>query len=151
MSESIAKQPRLRWAEGAAIVVFLAANIIVPLVWGDVFPFTTAPMFRDTPQAYSIYRVFTLTGEELPASDFLLHRIYDGNPPGYGVGIRPPATLADFGKVATADEIRRHVARYLTASLPMVEVVQEVIGPREDGSVGSITTNRVVVEREVIQ
>ena len=140
------EQPRLRVVEIVFILAFLAANVIVPGVWGDVYPFTTAPMFRDTPQAYCIYRVFTMEGKELPAADFLLQRIYDGNPPGYGVGIRPPATLADFGRVASEAEIREHVARQLAANqVAAVEIEQQIIGPRNDGSVGVVAMHRVHV------
>jgi hypothetical protein len=144
------QQPRMRWAEIVAILAFLAGNVIVPLVWGDVFPFTTAPMFRDTPQAYCIYRVFTTEGVELPAADFLLQRIYDGNPPGYGVGIQPPATLADFGRVASEAEIVSHVEQQLSAKeIAAVEIEQEVIGPKDNGSVGVVMTRKVRVERRV--
>ena len=147
MPTSIEQRPRLRTAEGIAIVGFLAANVIIPLVWGDVFPFTTAPMFRDTPQAYCIYHVFTTDGRELPAADFLLQRIYDGNPPGYGVGIQPPATLAEFGRVATAAEIEEHVRRHwkMHQDLETIEIEQQVIGPQNNGSVGLVASQRIKV------
>lgn len=119
--------------------LFLAANALVPLIWGDVYPFTTAPMFRDTPQHYCRYRVSGPEGE-LPVSDFLLQRIYDGNPPGYGVGIEPPPTLNVFGEVQSEAQVRAHVAQILRrrGGPEWVEVEQEVIGAVDAQRVGVV-------------
>jgi hypothetical protein len=81
-----------------AVGLLLAANAVVPLVWGDIYPFSSAPMFRDAPTRYANYRVYDPQGNELPsrhyaldkdktADPFLVGRVYDGNPVGYGVGI----------------------------------------------------------------
>ena len=79
-----------RWPLAAAGLL-LAANVVVPLLFGDVYPFTSAPMFRDCPGQCANYRVLAADGRELPAEEWLLSRVYDGNPVGYGVGVRPPA------------------------------------------------------------
>ncbi len=132
----------------------LLANIVVPLVWGDVYPFTSAPMFRDNPRQCCNYRVIGPDGEELPAEDWLCHRIYDGNPVGYGVGIRPPPILErEFGHVCTEDDIRAHATAMMRRAdnlgIDRVEIVQEIIGPLPDEPqrVGVIETKRIVVRR----
>ena len=96
----------------AAVGVFLAAHVVVPLVWGDLYPFTSAPMFRDKPVQYCNYHVFTPDGIELPQENWLVQRIYDGNPVGYGVGVTPPAVMEqEFGIVHEEREVREHIHR----------------------------------------
>ena len=132
----------------------LAANVVVPLIGGDVYPFTSAPMFRDCPGRCCNYRVIAADGSELPASDWLLQRVYDGNPLGYGVGVRPPEVIEkEFGVVADEAAVRGHVQRQL--ALPQhqrqawIEVVQEEIGPISgSGRVGVVATRRWRIERE---
>jgi hypothetical protein len=131
----------------------LLASVVVPLVWGDVFPFTSSPMFRDNPRQCCNYRVFGPDGEELPAEDWLCHRIYDGNPVGYGVGIQPPLVLEqEFGQVCSEEDVRSHfrqlVHRTDHLGLQYVEVVQEVIGPLDDERVGIVSTKRIRIDRE---
>jgi hypothetical protein len=145
------ERPELGWGPLAAAAL-LAANVVVPLVWGDVYPFTSAPMFRDNPRQCCNYRVFAPGGAELPADDWLCQRIYDGNPVGYGVGIQTPPILEQcFGDVHTEDQIRQHIERLLAderhKDLQSVEVVQEVIGPIDSERVGVVATHRFVVRR----
>ena len=135
-----------------AIALLLGANIIVPLLWGDVYPFTSAPMFRDCPRQCCNYHVYAADGKELPADDWLVQRIYDGNPVGYGVGVRPPAVIEqEFGIVHDEAAVRQHFMQQL--ALPRhqehayVEVVQEVIGPLDSGRVGVVETHRWKIER----
>jgi hypothetical protein len=142
---------KLGWGPIAAAML-LAANVVVPLALGDVYPFTSAPMFRDNPQACCNYRVLGPDGTELPAEEWLCQRIYDGNPLGYGVGIEPPAVIEQcFGDVHSEEHIREHIRRLLAEprhrELPYVEVVQEVIGPIDAERVGVTATNRFVVRR----
>jgi hypothetical protein len=143
----------LGWGPLAAGLLLLA-NVIVPLVWGDVYPFTSAPMFRDNPQACCNYRVLGPDGEELPAEDWLCHRIYDGNPLGYGVGRQPPPVLEQtFGEVHDEATVRAHIRELLTQPtrgyLPYVDVEQDIIGPLADDPerVGIRETRRWRVER----
>jgi hypothetical protein len=142
-------------------LLFAAANVLVPITLGDVYPFTIAPMFRDAPQAYANYRVFAPDGSKLadnsrrdldPAGTpdpFLLRRYYDGNPVGCGVGICPPQTLGDFGVVHTESYVRKHIAQHWPRdlALPYVEVEQEIIGPLDAQRVGVQKTTRWRVER----
>jgi hypothetical protein len=146
-------RPSLGWGPLVAGLLLLA-NVIVPLLWGDVYPFTSAPMFRDNPQACCNYRVLGPNGEQLPAEDWLCHRIYDGNPLGYGVGRQPPPVLEQtFGEVHDEATIRAHIRKLLLQPerdrLPYVEVEQDIIGPLRDDPerVGVQETRRFRVKR----
>src|SRR5438045_2716938 len=111
----------------ACCALFVAANLIVPLTLGDVYPFTVAPMFCDAPQAYCNYRVYGPGGELLadnstrqidPLSKpdpFCLRRYYDGNPTGLGVGVCPPRTIdcGEFGGIHGEQRVRQHFAECL--------------------------------------
>lgn len=139
---------RGRW-QLAVAVAFVAVHLVAPLLVGELYPFTVAPMFCDRPQLYCNYHVYGPDGRELPAADFLLQRVYDGNPPGFGVGIQPPPVLDRFGRQPTEQEVIDHVRRQLAdkPELPYVDVVQEVIGPVSNNRVGVMQTNRWRVEQ----
>lgn len=132
--------------------VFLLANMIVPILRGDIYPFTSAPMFRDAPVVYCNYHVYAPDGAELPQKDFLLHRLYDGNPVGYGVGVRPPDILERFGEPRMEAEIRRHILPLLELpayrQLPYVELVQETIGAVDENQLGVVKRERFRISRE---
>jgi hypothetical protein len=128
-----------------AIVALLAANIVLPLVFGDVYPLTSAPMFRDSPARFCNYRVLAPDGKELPASDWLVQRIYDGNPVGYGVGVRPPSVLeTEFGVVHDEATVRRHIQGQFFEKgndrHEFVVIEQEIVGPVDSQRVGMIET-----------
>ena len=144
-SETVACHFRSRVAM-IAVLILLAANVVVPLLWGDVYPFTSAPMFRDTPTKFCNYRVYSPAGDELAAADWQLQRIYDGNPVGYGVGVRPPPVIEqEFGVIHEEAAVRTHIERQFqrpkNARFDFVEVVQEVIGPIDAQRVGVIETH----------
>jgi hypothetical protein len=133
----------------------LVANIIVPLIGGDVYPFTSAPMFRDAPTQCCNYRVFAPDGIELKPEDWRLARIYDGNPVGYGVGVRPPEVLElEFGVVHDEATVRRHVERQFREpakrNYEFIDVVQEVIGPTDGQHVGVTGSRRWRIDRPPI-
>lgn len=139
----------------AAVAALLVANVIVPLLWGDVYPFTSAPMFRDSPRQFCNYRVYSPAGDELQVSDWNLQRVYDGNPVGYGVGVRPPPVLEqEFGVVHEEAAVREHVARQFrraeNSRYEFVDVVQEIVGPADNRRVGMIKTNRWRIDRPPI-
>src|SRR3954454_12760157 len=97
-----------------AVTALLGANVIVPLVWGDVYPFTSAPMFRDSPSECCSYQVRTGEGKEAQAEHWFCQRIYDGNPIGSGVGLRPPAVIEqEFGAIHDETAVRGHFQRQL--------------------------------------
>jgi hypothetical protein len=129
-----------------AVALLLTANVVVPLVGGDIYPFTSAPMFRDRPAGCCNYRVILEGGSEAPAAEWLVQRIYDGNPVGYGVGVRPPAVLEKkFGIAHERADVQQHFERLLSRAEckhATVEVVQEVIGPLPAGTVGVVSTHR---------
>ena len=145
---------KLGWGPLAAGIV-LSANVVVPLVWGDVYPFTSAPMFRDNPRRCCNYRVLAPGGTQLPAEAWLCQRVYDGNPLGYGVGITPPAVIEqEFGQVHGVNQVREHIGRILSrpehAQLEYVDVVQELIGPlpQEEERVGAVRSIQIRVSRQ---
>jgi len=128
-----------------AVAMLLAANIVLPLLFGDVYPFTSAPMFRDSPTVFCNYRVLAPDEEELSAGNWLVQRIYDGNSVGYGVGVRPPAVLeAEFGVVHAEATVRRHIERRFSEKgndrHEFVAIDQDVIGPVNSQQVGVIGT-----------
>ncbi len=120
--------PRSRRFESLFIVGFVVLNLLAPWTIGERYPFTVAPMFSDRPHEYCTYQVIGPGGEELDASRFGLHLVYDGNPPGLGMGIQPPATLHDFGEVASETDVRHHVQTVLNqpenSKLDRVTVIQ---------------------------
>ncbi|MDX1945196.1 MAG: hypothetical protein SFU86_07305 [Pirellulaceae bacterium] len=141
----------LGWGPIAAGLL-LVANVAVPLVAGDLYPFTSAPMFRDRPEKCANYRVFDPAGKLLSERDWLCQRIYDGNPLGYGVGIVPPPVIEqEFGQVASEVEVRAHFGRTLAeprhAGLAYVVVEQDIIGPVDGQRVGIMKTERWKIER----
>lgn len=131
--------------------LFLAAHVLVPLAWGDVYPFTSAPMFRDRPGQYCNYHVFTPDGTELPQEEWLVQRVYDGNPVGYGVGVRPPAVIEqEFGRVHQRQEIQEHILRHFkgsAASHKFVDVQQQVFGPQNNGKIGLLKVSTWRIDR----
>lgn len=114
-----------RKAEISFVVAFVVLHLLAPLVFKECYPFTVAPMFRDQPEQYATYQVFDKQGNELDAKTFGLHLVYDGNPPGLGMGIEPVATLHAFGEVADEQQIVNHVRKILNT--PEMSNVEEVV------------------------
>jgi hypothetical protein len=124
-----------------AVGIFLAAHVVVPLVWGDLYLFTSAPMFRDNPQRYCDYHIFRPDGKELAQEDWLVQRVYDGNPVGYGVGVTPPEVIEQrFGVIHEEQQVREHIVRQFAKAQNshwrFVTVEQQIYGPAEDGTIG---------------
>jgi hypothetical protein len=124
------------------ITVFVAPNLLIPLLIVDLYPFSRAPMFSDAPKVYCDYHLFDPNGNEFRPLDFGLQRNYWGNPVGEGVGFLPPATVDQFGTVATTEDVSAHLRRLLLRKpgLAYVNVVQEVIGDMDGQRVGVIRT-----------
>jgi hypothetical protein len=133
------RTPRGR-RELAAVGLFMAVTLIVPLVTTEMCPFSRAPMFADTPRVYQTFDVFDPAGNELPALEFGLQRNYWGNPLGVGVGYRPPVSADTFGEIASRSQVEKMVVTRLRQrpDLPWVEVVQKVIGAVDERRVGVI-------------
>jgi len=134
------------------VAALLAANIGLPLIFGDVYPFTSAPMFRDSPRECCNYRVLAPDGRELPTTDWLVQRIYDGNPVGYGVGVRPPPVLeGEFGVVHDKTLVTRHIegqfSRDGNGQHDFVDVEQQTIGSIDPQHVGIVRISRWRIDR----
>lgn len=85
-------------------------------------------MFCDSPTQCCRYEVFAADGTTLDAKQFNLHMVYDGNPPGLGMGIVPESTLHPFGEVASQQQVVAHVQSILkdsAADLPNQVVVHQ--------------------------
>lgn len=95
------------------VALFVIANLAAPFLLGEVYPITVAPMFSDQPEHYATYEVVSDAGESLDLKRFGLHLVYDGNPPGLGMGIVPSPTLHKFGEVVDEAQLRRHVQKVL--------------------------------------
>jgi hypothetical protein len=120
-------------------------------------------MFRDAPTRYAEYRVFDPSGKELPKKHyalerhkgqdpFLIGRVYDGNPVGYGVGIAPPPVLEqEFGVIHDEATVRQHIRKQLdrleNAAYPYVFVEQQVIGAIDGQRVGPIEKRMWRIDR----
>jgi hypothetical protein len=134
------------------IVMIVSAVLILPLVFGELFPFTSAPMFRDSPQVYCDYEITGPEGVRLKAKDFHLQRNYDGNPPGLGAGVQPAATLDRFGFAPEIATVRAHVEKLLRArpqGPAFIDVRQRVIGATDDDRIGVIRDTSIRVVRDV--
>ncbi len=148
---SVTARP-VRPLEWACFLLLVFASVFLPLVFGELYPFTIAPMFRDNPRHYCEYQIFGPEGRELPLSDFQLQRNYDGNPVGMGAGLKPPATFNQFGQVAGEKSLRLHLRTMLNRKHPnleYVDVVQTVIGPVDSLTVGVIRTTTIREYRDV--
>ena len=98
-----------RRLELVAVVVFVVVNLFAPLVVGEMYPFTISPMFCDQPSQYCTYQLFDEAGNDIDCEAFGLHLVYDGNPPGLGMGIEPAQQLHGFGEVPEFEEVVKHV------------------------------------------
>ena len=133
------------------VVAFIASLVIIPLMFGELFPFSSAPMFRDRPKVYCVYEVTDPTGVALPLAAFALQRNYDGNPVGLGAGVPPPASLDVFGDAPSMERVQAHVRARLTdhpPALAYVDVTQTVIGAVDDAAVGVIRRQTARVTRD---
>ena len=99
-----------------AIIGFIGINLIAPVLLGERYPFTVSPMFSDQPSQYCTYEIFDSAGEELDPERFGLHLVYDGNPPGLGMGIVPSPTLHAFGEVVDEPTVREHIQQVMKQS-----------------------------------
>lgn len=99
-----------------AIAAFVIVNLLAPIVLGELYPFTVSPMFSDHPSEYCTYELYDSDGKELDAEAFGLHLVYDGNPPGLGMGVTPTPTLHPFGEVCDERAVRQHVQKVMKES-----------------------------------
>lgn len=135
---------------GRLLVIFAwaFAQIIAPIIYLELYPFSRSPMFRDAPLVYCEYEVIYEQGRSLPLADFQLSRVYFGNPPGLGVGYQPPATVDRFGEVTPEQDILASVAAGLArrGGPEVVIVTRRVVGAIDDMTVGVLSTHSWRVE-----
>lgn len=140
MSDDGSRSPRGR-VELLLAGLFVLLNLGIPLLIVDLFPFSRAPMFEDAPVLYCNYLVHDPQGKPFTGDrliDLGLQRNYWGNPLGSGVGFHPPPTIDRVGEVASAEDVRKCVERYLRLhpELAYLDVVQEILGPISSHQVG---------------
>ena len=144
--------PARRRGEMITVAVFIAISILVPLFVGELYPFTVSPMFRDQPKHYCTYELSDETGVQLDLETYGLHLVYDGNPPGLGMGIEAPATLHEFGEVPTLETVVDHL-REVTAfqqDAPQeIHVCQNVVAC--DGVRPQVETRRIIFRRNALE
>ena len=99
-----------------AAAIFVVVHLTSPLWIGELYPFTISPMFCDSPTQCCRYEVFAADGTALDTKQFNLHMVYDGNPPGLGMGIVADPTLHPFGEVASQQQVVDHVRSVLSRS-----------------------------------
>lgn len=138
MEEGIVLPPPSRLALTSAFA-FGVCNLLLSIAFGDLYPFTITPMFRDSPRLYAKYQILDPKGVQLPLRDFELQRNYDGNPLGLGAGVRTPPSLDEFGTAPDTTVVKAHISSILRkrfSRLEYVDVVQTVIGPLDAQRVG---------------
>ncbi|QEG20678.1 hypothetical protein [Mariniblastus fucicola] len=131
MTESKQHLSRKRRTELVAVGAFIVVNLLAPVVVGEMYPFTISPMFCDQPKQYCTYQLFDQDGKELDLEAFGLHLVYDGNPPGLGMGIEAAPQLHGFGEVPELDEVVAHVRKIADEdgkSFRLIRVCQSVVG-----------------------
>ena len=114
-SEPIRRPGKRRTLELLAVVGFISINLLAPVLLGERYPFTVSPMFSDHPSAYCTYEIFDSTGQAIDLEPFGLHLVYDGNPPGLGMGIAPAPTLHQFGEVCDNQTVVDRVRQTMQA------------------------------------
>jgi hypothetical protein len=105
-----------RSAELIAVGVFVAFNLLAPFIVGEMYPITVSPMFCDQPSQYCTYELTDENGTALDLEPFGLHLVYDGNPPGLGMGIEAKPRMHSFGEVPGIDQVVEHVRSVATNS-----------------------------------
>lgn len=95
--------------ELAAAAIFVAVHLLAPVVLGEMYPFTISPMFCDQPTECCTYQITDSAGESVDAALFNLHLVYDGNPPGLGMGIVARETLHPYCAPCDEAEVTRHM------------------------------------------
>lgn len=130
-----------------AAAAFVLANLLVPLFYVELYPFSRAPMFEDAPRCYCNYTVYAPDGTRLPAADFGVQRNYQAIPADKGFGFLPRPTIDRVDEVPDTARVADWVRERLTAfpDLEFVDLVQEVVGAVDDDHVGVVATRRARV------
>lgn len=136
------------------VAFFAVSLLLMPLLFRELYPFSSFHVFVDRPHHYSRYTVRDSKEQKLALTDFGLHRNYIGNG-GYSVtqpephkgGSSLPPCLDLFGEVAHPVEVQQHVKGRL-ATGQIVKVTQEVIGPIDRRTVGVVAKNEWTIKAD---
>ena len=109
----------------------------------DALGFVFAPSPRQVTPAQLAGACSYVQQHCMPQEDWLVQRVYDGNPVGYGVGVQPPGVMEQrFGIVHDEQEVRDHIVRHFSKTQnsrwPFVTVEQQVFVPAGDGTIGPL-------------
>jgi hypothetical protein len=134
--------------EVVAAASFVLVNLLVPVFCVELYPFTRAPMFEDSPRRYCNFTVHAPDGRVLPPADFGVQRNYQAIPPDKGFGFLPRPTINEMDQVPdsarVAAWVRQHLRRF--PDLEYVDVVQEVVAAVDGDRVGVVQTRRARVD-----
>lgn len=100
---------RRRRLELSLAALFVVVHLVAPIVVGECYPITISPMFCDQPAQCCTYQVTDGRGKSLDPEIFGLHLVYDGNPPGLGMGITPAPTLHPYCAPCSQEKVSHHV------------------------------------------
>lgn len=90
-------------------------------------------MFCDAYTHYTEYELTLPNGDVADNRVFGLHRTYDGNPVGVGVGRLPSKTFVNFGEILPTAQLYDHVREVLTLQFPQLPYV--IVTVREYGAI----------------
>ena len=119
-----------RSGEAFFVLCFAVLNLIVPLTFKDLFPFTVMPMFSDAPRELWRLEVFDPEGNRLPPLAFSCHDLYLANPhPRIGVRFPPTLNRAQGGvpEQEIIETLRQRLLQH--PELPYINVVQRRFRP----------------------
>jgi hypothetical protein len=133
-----------RCGELTFVVCFVVLQAVLPLLFTDLFPFSTMPMFSDAPRELWQLEVFDPDGRRLAASSFSVHSLYVANPRPR-IGVHLPSTVNRPDGSASQAEITAMVLRRLREhpELSHVEVVQRRIGAVRNGAQETVAVTEV--------
>ena len=127
------------------MLAFCLATFVVPLVFCELYPFSTPTMFARELHEHVAYQVKAPDGTRLPSLPFGLQLNNPHDPPlrnfgRFGYGRQASPSLRDYDLVATQEEVERQVQARLRAypQLRFVYVNQVVVGAIDATRVGII-------------
>jgi hypothetical protein len=137
-----------------ALFGFCAMAVVLPLVHGELLPFTDAALFTDAQPTFAAYRVVDARGRRLDPKAFQLALVYNGlrgeslRYPKRGPGaIRRAVSSNRWGEVLSEQDVRALVEARLVklGATRAVTVTQIVFGALDADRVGVIARNRWVI------
>ena len=142
---TLMKTHELLPAERRFVYIFVATCLLIPAYWGELFPFTSAPMFRDRFSGYTKVIVRRADGEPLSPKSLRLHWNYDGNPVGFGAGRIPIPARIPFGEMPSDTDILKHVSDALDeAKIPRSGIRFEILRYGVRGDAFKLTSKKTL-------